>query len=133
MEYLKYKNSFLRRCIVIPILSIMIIPLVIVDLFVEFYHRICFPLCKLPIIKRSEYIRFDDRAKLKYLNSWQKVYCIYCTYANGLIAYVGEIAAQTEKYWCGINHKTDNSEYHKRLEFAEYNDKKDFEKKYLKD
>jgi hypothetical protein len=133
MEYLKNKNSFWRHLLVAPIIWSVIIPLVIVDIWTEIYHRICFPLCRIPYVKRSDYINFDDRTRLKYLTGLQKISCLYCAYANGLVAYIREIAAQTEKYWCGIMHKKDNLEHHKRLEFAKYNDKKDFEKKYIKD
>jgi hypothetical protein len=30
--------------------------------------------------------------------------CEYCTYANGLIAYVREVVSRTEQYWCPIKH-----------------------------
>jgi hypothetical protein len=29
---------------------------------------------------------------------------MYCSYANGVIARVREIAARTEQYWCPIKH-----------------------------
>jgi hypothetical protein len=45
-----------------------------------------------------------DRHKLSYLNVLEKLNCDYCSYANGLLAYVREIAARTEQYWCPIKH-----------------------------
>jgi hypothetical protein len=43
-----------------------------------------------------------DRRKLAYLNGIEKVNRGYCSYANGLLAYVREVAARTEEYWCPI-------------------------------
>ena len=45
-----------------------------------------------------------DRHYLPYLNALEKLNCAYCSYANGLIGYVGEIASRTEAYWCPIKH-----------------------------
>jgi hypothetical protein len=42
-----------------------------------------------------------DRYHLAYLNVLEK---LNCAYANGLIAYVREIAGRTEQYWCPIKH-----------------------------
>ena len=38
------------------------------------------------------------------MNALEKLNCAYCSYANGLIAYVREIAGRTEQYWCPIKH-----------------------------
>ena len=45
-----------------------------------------------------------DRHRLGYLNAIEKVHCVYCGYANGLVAYAREIAARTEQYFCPIKH-----------------------------
>lgn len=34
----------------------------------------------------------------------EKFHCTYCAYGAGLIAYVGEIVARTEQYFCPIKH-----------------------------
>ena len=34
----------------------------------------------------------------------EKFNCLYCSYANGVAAYVREVAARTEQYWCPIKH-----------------------------
>ena len=135
MKYLKTKGHILKHFLVLPIVSSLIIPLVICDIWGEVYHRICFPLCKIPYVKRSNYIKID-RYKLKYLSFFQKIYCVYCGYANGLIAYLREMAAQTEHYWCGIKHKQNPNfipqEHQTKMNFAEYDDESDFKQKYLK-
>ena len=130
-EYLKNKFRKIRHIIVIPILSTLIIPIVIMDIWVEIYHRICFPLSKIPYVKRKNYIKID-RYKLKYLSFAQKIYCIYCGYANGLAGYWVKIGGETEKYWCGIKHKQDlgfkEPEHHKN--FVEFGDESEFNRRY---
>ena len=44
------------------------------------------------------------RQYLGYLNVIERINCYYCGYFNGLIAYIQEIAARTEQYWCPIKH-----------------------------
>ncbi|MBU1032352.1 MAG: hypothetical protein ABII13_05045 [Patescibacteria group bacterium] len=84
-------------------------------------------------MKRSSFIKID-RHKLKYLNFFQKVYCVYCGYANGVLQYWVKIAGETERYWCGIQHESSKDfvppEHHKN--FAKYGDEEDFKKKYCK-
>ena len=67
MQYLKYPGRSIRHLISAPFILSLIIPIVIMDIWMEIYHRICFPLYKLPYIKRSKYVQID-RHKLKYLN-----------------------------------------------------------------
>jgi hypothetical protein len=45
-----------------------------------------------------------DRTGLPYLNAIEKLNCAYCSYVNGVIAYVREVSARTEQYWCPIKH-----------------------------
>lgn len=66
-------------------------------------HFICFPVDGIPKVKRDQYVIFD-RQSLRYLNVIEKLNCTYCSYFNGLIVYVQEIAARTEQYWCPIKH-----------------------------
>jgi hypothetical protein len=133
MRNLKTSNKFLRHSLSMPFITVLIIPIVIMDIFTEIYHRICFPLYGLPCIKRRRYIQID-RHKLKYLTFFQKIYCVYCGYANGVINYWVKIAAETEHYWCGIKHKENpdfiEPEHHK--DFAKYGDEEDFNRKYKK-
>ena len=86
-----------------PVIYSLIVPLVLLDLFVSAYQSICFPAYGLEKVKRRDYLIFD-RGHLAYLNALEKLNCAYCAYANGLIAYVREIAGRTEAYWCPIKH-----------------------------
>jgi hypothetical protein len=86
-----------------PVIYVVIVPLVLLDLFVTIYQRVCFPVYGIPKVNRGDYLIFD-RHHLAYLNALEKLNCAYCSYANGLIAYVREIAGRTEQYWCPIKH-----------------------------
>jgi hypothetical protein len=103
MEYKMHPRREFRHFVSAPFIYGMIIPFVILDVFIEVYHRVCFGLYKLPYVKRSDYIIFDRRT-LSYLSWYDKINCTYCSYGNGLLLYASAIAAETEKYWCGIKH-----------------------------
>jgi hypothetical protein len=86
-----------------PVIYSLIVPLVLLDLLVTLYQAVCFPVYGIAKVRRADYLVFD-RGHLAYLNALEKLNCAYCSYANGLIAYVREIAARTEQYWCPIKH-----------------------------
>lgn len=86
-----------------PIIYSVIVPLVLLDLFVTIYQAACFPIYGIAKVQRSDHLLFDRR-HLAYLNCLEKLNCAYCSYANGLISYVREIAGRTEQYWCPIKH-----------------------------
>ena len=86
-----------------PVIYALIVPLALLDLFVGVYQTVCFPIYGIPKVRRADYFVFD-RHHLAYLNALEKLNCAYCSYANGLIAYVREIAGRTEQYWCPIKH-----------------------------
>lgn len=105
-----------------PVIYMLIIPFVLMDLFVTIYQAICFPVYGVPKVKRGDYLIFD-RVKLDYLNGLEKVNCAYCSYCNGIIAYVVEVASRTEQYWCPIKHAQRPPETHRRYPlFTDYGD-----------
>ena len=65
-----------------------------------------------------------------YLNALEKLNCAYCSYANGLIAYVREIAARTEQYWCPIKHARRVVGAHPRyVLFDDYGDAENYQQR----
>ncbi|PKP23128.1 MAG: hypothetical protein CVU05_00975 [Bacteroidetes bacterium HGW-Bacteroidetes-21] len=106
MEFRKHPKRVVRHFLGAPIIYSIVIPVVLLDLWVEIYHRSCFPIYGLPYVKRRSYIKID-RQKLKYLSFTEKVNCMYCGYMNGFLHYAVVIAGETEKYWCGIKHKAE--------------------------
>ena len=110
-----------------PVIYSLILPFVLLDLFVTLYQRICFPVYGIARVKRADFIRID-RHHLAYLNGLQKLNCVYCGYANGLIAYVREIAGRTEAYWCPIKHAARVEGRHGHYAgFVDYGDAEGFE------
>jgi len=111
-----------------PFIYALIIPFVLLDLFVTVYQFICFPVYGIPKVRRSNFLVFD-RHHLAYLNILEKLNCAYCSYGNGLIAYVREIASRTEQYWCPIKHARRLIGAHARYAvFADYGDADGFKK-----
>jgi hypothetical protein len=86
-----------------PVIYSLIVPIVLLDLWVMAYQAICFPVYKIPKVRRRDYLVFD-RHHLAYLNNIEKINCAYCSYCNGAIAFVREVASRTEVYWCPIKH-----------------------------
>jgi len=120
----KYLSSFSFLVILtIPFIWMMIIPAVITDIFVTIYQAVCFPIYKIPKVKRSDYV-IIDRYNLFYLDRVEKINCLYCEYFNGVIAYVREIAGRTEQFWCPIKHsrplRDKHSRYDKFFDFGDY-------------
>ncbi len=110
-----------------PIIYAMIIPLLVLDLFVSFYQATCFPIYQVAKVRRSDYLVFD-RQHLEYLNFIEKFHCTYCAYGAGLIAYVGEIVARTEQYFCPIKHARKILGTHSRYDrFQEYGNAENYE------
>jgi hypothetical protein len=107
MEYRRHPENVLNHLLSIIFIYPMIAPLIILHFFLEIYHYIGFRLYGLPLVERAKYIRID-RHKLPYLGPVAKLNCIYCGYANGLLAYAARIAGDTEAYWCGIKHEAGN-------------------------
>lgn len=110
-----------------PIIYSMIVPLAILDLAVSFYQATCFPIYGIARVSRGDYFVFD-RQQLEYLNFIEKFHCTYCAYGNGLIAYVAEIVARTEEYFCPIKHARKILGTHSRYaRFLDYGDAADYE------
>ena len=116
------KNAELLNILTIPFIWSCLFPALLLDLLVSLFQAVCFPVYKIPKVKRSRYIVIDRHA-LSYLNAIEKLNCIYCGYFNGLIAYILEISGRTEQYWCPIKHARRTSGFHSRYsKFLEYGD-----------
>ncbi|MES2160950.1 MAG: hypothetical protein V4476_07340 [Pseudomonadota bacterium] len=109
-----------RHLVSAPFVYAVIIPLLLLDLFVSLYQRVCFPLYRIARVRRRDYLVYD-RGALAYLNLLEKLNCLYCSYANGLVAYVREVVARTEQYWCPIKHARRTLQPHERYHgFVDY-------------
>lgn len=126
----RYKTSLFRflvrsRILVLltaPVIYAGWVPFFLMDVFVTIYQTICFPVYRIPRVKRRDYIVFD-REDLPYLNLIEKFNCFYCSYGNGVAAYTREVAARTEQYWCPIKHARRIRSAHDRYpKFFDYGD-----------
>lgn len=123
------RESDLFYILTAPIIYSLIIPFVLMDVMVTLYQHICFRIYGIPLVRRSEYVVMD-RKYLAYLNWIEKLNCMYCEYGNGLIAYVREVAARTEQFWCPIKHARKVKGAHERYyNFIEYGDAVDVHRK----
>lgn len=119
--------AFLRgsnpmHVLVAPVIYSLIVPIAILDIWISLYQAICFPVFGIARVRRDAYIVFD-RQHLAYLNVIEKLNCGYCGYANGVLAYVREIAGRTEQYWCPIRHaKRVRAPHAHYREFVDYGD-----------
>lgn len=129
-EHRKLKTSLFRYVLHSRFLAVLtapfiygcIVPFAMLDLFVSAYQAVCFPIYGIPKAGRGDYMAID-RNKLRYLNALEGLNCMYCSYANGLLAYVVEIAGRTEQHWCPIKHARRIQHAHDRYShFLPYGD-----------
>lgn len=129
-EHRKLKTSLFRYILHSRIMAILtapfiyacFIPFVLTDLFVSTYQAVCFPVYGIPKARRKDYIAID-RFSLRYLNALEGLNCMYCSYSNGLLAYVVEVAGRTEQHWCPIKHARRIQHAHDRYShFLPYGD-----------
>jgi hypothetical protein len=114
-------ESSLLAAATAPLVYSLFFPLVLLDGCVWIYQLLCFPVYRVPRASRSDYFVLD-RHQLEYLNPIKRTHCLFCSYATGLIAYIREIAARIEQYWCPIKHaqglKDVHSRYYKFLPYG---------------
>ena len=129
-EHRKLKTSLARyvlhsrffAILTAPFIYACFIPFVFTDLFVSVYQAVCFPVYGIPKARRKDFIAID-RNKLRYLNFLEGLNCMYCSYSNGMLAYVVEIAGRTEQHWCPIKHARRVKNAHDRYShFLPYGD-----------
>jgi hypothetical protein len=115
-----------QNFLTMPVIYGMLFPLALLDLCISLYQLACFPIYGITRVKRANYILID-RQYLAYLNVIEKLDCIYCGYAVGMIAYASEILARTEQYFCPIKHARKMLGVHARYaHFLGYGEAEDF-------
>jgi hypothetical protein len=129
-EHRRLKTSLVRyvlwsrlfAVLTAPFIYALIFPFTLLDLFVSLYQAVCFPVYGIPKVRRKDYIAIDRR-QLRYLNALEGINCMYCSYCNGLLGFVVEIAARTEQHWCPIKHARSIRKAHDRYShFLPYGD-----------
>ena len=115
------RNTRLLVILSSPLIYGCVLPFLLLDASVALFQFVCFPIYGIPRVPRKEYLVFD-RGALAYLNAIEKIGCIYCSYANGLLGLITEIAARAEQHFCPIKHArrlaTTPSRYPKYLPYG---------------
>jgi hypothetical protein len=118
-----------RSSFTAPVIWFCVVPVLFMHLVAVVYQFICFPIYGIPKVRRQDYI-IMDRRRLHYLNSMERFNCFYCEYVNGMLAYVQEVSARTEQYWCPIKHAVSLKTRHSRYQhFLDYGDAEQFRKR----
>jgi len=116
------REARLRHVLTAPVIYSLIVPFLLLDAAITIYQHVCFRAYAIPRVPRSDFIVID-RHYLAYLNIIEKMNCMFCGYANGLLAYAREIASRTEQFWCPIKHAQGIRYQHARMRsFADYGD-----------
>jgi len=114
-----------------PVIYAMIVPLALVDVTLLLYQHICFRAYGVPRVVRMDYLVID-RHQLDYLNGIEKINCVYCGYANGLMSFALEVVARTEQFWCPIKHARRIRGAHARYHaFSDYGDAESYQTELL--
>lgn len=118
-----------QNYLTMPVIYGAALPLLLFDLCISVYQRVCFPVYRIARVKRADYIVFDHQ-HLAYLNIIEKAHCLYCSYAVGLVAYAQEIIGRTEQYFCPIKHARKVRGAHSRYrQFLDYGAEENFHDK----
>ena len=115
-----------------PAIYSLVVPLALLHAWIWLYEHLCFPVFGIPLVPWHAYVVLD-RHRLAYLNGLERLNCAYCSYANGLFAYVREVAARTEAFSCPIQHARPVLDPHRLYRsFARFGDARAY-KDYLKE
>ena len=125
------RESQILTVLTAPVIYGLLVPIALLDLSVSVFQAICFRAYGIARVRRSQYIVID-RQHLAYLNGIEKLNCVYCGYANGVFAFVREVAGRTEQYWCPIRHaKRVRAPHPHYRTFVEYGDAEGYQRRLI--
>ncbi len=115
-----------------PVVYMMVFPAMLLDVMLFIYTNVVSRVFKFDFLPRNAYVVFD-RQYLGYLNSMEKLNCMYCSYFNGLMAYASAVAGRTELFFCPIKHAKKIAYKHEYYDaFLGYGDEEKYQKKLKK-
>lgn len=126
-------KKLLYHILSVPFIWGLLVPVILLHISVFIYQAVAFRLYGIKRIQLRSYMNLD-REKLSYLSLFDKFNCLYCSYANGVFAYVSEIGHHTEYYWCGVKHRNqpENPVFAYQDKFAAYGSKKEYDEVLIK-
>ncbi|HLC76414.1 MAG TPA: hypothetical protein VJB82_04850 [Candidatus Peribacterales bacterium] len=117
-QTLKIRGLFLQAIATIAIWSTL--PAVLfIHCTLWIYQQVYFSIYEIPKARFRDYCIIDHH-RLKKLNWFQKLGCMYCGYGNGTVAWMKVIANRTEIYSCAIKHNTTKEGQEHQKDFFEY-------------
>jgi hypothetical protein len=126
-----FRESGIGNLLTSPLIYSLLVPIAALDAWVTLYQAVCFRVYRIARVRRADYIVID-RHHLAYLNAIEKLNCLYCSYANGVFAYVREVAGRTEQYWCPIRHaKRVRAPHAHYRQFVDYGDAEGYHRRWL--
>ena len=109
-----------------PLIYVVVVPFLLLDLCVTIYQQVCFRVYGVPLVKRGDHV-IIDRHDLAHLTWRERFNCAYCDYAQGVLAYTGEIVSRTEHFWCPVkNARMPRDPVPPYTEYIERNDTEGF-------
>ena len=125
------RESSIPNLLTAPLIYSMVVPIAALDAWISLYQAICFRVYGIARVSRSRYV-VVDRQHLAYLNAIEKLNCMFCGYANGVFAYVREVAGRTEQYWCPIRHGRRVRAPHQHYRhFVDYGDAEGYQRRLI--
>lgn len=123
------RQSGLPGVLASPLVYVLFLPLAMLDLLTTLFVVLGFPVYGIAKVRRADFVVLD-RHHLAYLNGIEKLNCIYCGYANGVIAFTREVASRAEEHWCPIKHARRTRDPHRRYyAFVDYGDAEEYRKR----
>lgn len=113
------KKFFLLPWIANITIYLPFIPIVLMHVLCLFYQAIAFTIYDIPKVHLRDFLILD-RGKLKKLNWVQRLNCVYCAYANGVLAWLKATGNQTEAYACAIKHSVTKAGQEYQADFYPY-------------
>lgn len=116
----------------LPVIYSMAVPLIVLDLAATVYQHTCFRIYGIARVRRLAYLVIDHH-RLPYLNPIEKAHCVYCSYANQVLAYAREIIARSEQFFCPIKHARPILDpHHRTVRFVDYADGQAYSRELLR-
>ena len=126
-----FRQTRLIYLLGLPVIYSMALPLIVLDVAATVYQHICFRIYGIARVRRLAYLVMDHH-QLPYLNPIEKAHCLYCSYANQVIAYAREIIARSEQFFCPIKHARPILDaHHRTARFVDYADGQAYSRKLL--
>lgn len=125
------RESSIPNLLTAPVIYSLFVPIAVLDAWTSIYQAVCFRAYGIARVRRADYVVID-RQHLAYLNPIERLNCVFCGYANGVLAFVREVAGRTEQYWCPIRHahrvRAPHTHYRR---FVDYGDAEGYQRRLL--